>query len=48
MKKIAELEKKDSDQQEEIDSLKSLWDSHEKRLDDLMKDLSHVKEHKVD
>lgn len=48
MKLIEELKKKDTDQQEEIDNLKTLFDTHEKKLDELMQDLNGVKAHKVD
>lgn len=48
MMEIDELKKKDADQQVEIDNLKTLFDNHEKRLEDLLVDINQVKEHKVD
>lgn len=35
MKKIQELEQKDKDQQEEIDTVNKLFDRHESQLEDL-------------
>ena len=48
MDEIAALKIKDADQQTEIDNLKTLFDNHEKRLEDMLQDINQVKEHKVD
>lgn len=43
MKKIEELEKKDKEQQEEIDMLNKLFDRHEKSMEDLQSQIDQLK-----